>query len=883
MLVITDERRITMAQENMENLRLIYTEHSFMVDEIRLTEKMRKNPFVQMFLTDKIKAFYELGFQENGKGLHNSVLFLYKISDYFIKELSSKPELEIAREKTQVELDEDQIEYLLNMAPFAIGSEYIVRSWIIEQIELLNEQFYKQMVQYKGTVQLYLQEKSQNLKVAKRIYFHLVENEGDADFPFAFLATYATKDDQGRIRHMPLRNALIEYQNDRKQLLNLLSCLNDAAKDSALIVQFMETGDIYHPIKMTSKEAYIFLNSVPLFEKCGITCRVPNWWKKKYHNVSVNVSVGDKQPSLLGFDSILSLQPSLCVNGTPLTKKDITRLLMEEEGLTWLKGQWVEVNHNRLKQLLEQLEDYTGTVTLKQALTKEYFAEKEIDVDLGIEISNGLWLNQTLMELKHPEKIKKKARPKCLNAKLRPYQVSGYNWLNQMSELGFGACLADDMGLGKTLQVIAYLEKLRENNPKSRVLLVVPASLLGNWSKEIDKFAPRLDYCILHGKSAPLRIKDFENVDKFLTITTYGMALRLEILQTIQWDCLILDEAQAIKNPVTKQTRTLKKIPSKMRIALTGTPIENDLTNLWSLFDFLNKGLLGSSKEFKEYTKNMMVDAESTSKLKALISPFILRRLKTDKKIISDLPDKIEILDHVDLSKRQIVLYRKEVEKTKERIENSEGFERRGVVLALLTKLKQICNHPDEFIKDTNFDPKDSGKFTMLKELCETIYEKRERVLVFTQYKEMCEPLSKYLESIFHKKGYIVHGSIPVKERTKIVEQFNDTDHYIPYIVLSLRAAGTGLNLVSANHVIHFDRWWNPAVENQASDRAYRIGQKKNVFIHKLISNGTIEEKIDQLISSKKELAESILATSKENWITELDNEQLMELLRLDV
>lgn len=386
-----------------------------------------------------------------------------------------------------------------------------------------------------------------------------------------------------------------------------------------------------------------------------------------------------------------------------------------------------------------------------------------------------------------------------------------------------------------------------------------------------------MTYHILHGKTNIL------DEDCFATITTYGMALRNEYLQERVWDCLILDEAQAIKNPATKQTRAIKKIPSQMRIAMTGTPIENDLSNLWSLFDFLNKGLLGSATDFKNYTKKVQAYPEYITKLKMMVSPFILRRLKTDKSIISDLPDKMEITEHVDLSKRQIVLYRKEVEKAEDLILESEGMERRGIVLGLLTRLKQICNHPDQFIHDTNFNPKDSGKYAMLKKLCETIYEKRERVLVFTQYKEMCEPLSDYLESIFHKKGYIIHGGIPAKKRTEIVEKFNNEDEYVPYIVLSLKAAGTGLNLTAANHVIHFDRWWNPAVENQASDRAYRIGQTKEVFVHKLVSNGTIEEKIDQIIESKQELAESILATGQEKWITEMDTKELLDLFRLDV
>lgn len=486
-----------------------------------------------------------------------------------------------------------------------------------------------------------------------------------------------------------------------------------------------------------------------------------------------------------------------------------------------------------------------------------------------------------MQEMRQPRHIQKQSLPEDFDATLRHYQQEGYNWLNIMYTFGFGACLADDMGLGKTIQVIAFLEKLREEDADAKCLLVVPASLLGNWESEMRKFAPDLHYFILHSS----KIKDYQAYQEdnpYLTITTYGMASKIEGLSQRDWNVLILDEAQAIKNPITKQTKTMKKIPARFRIAMTGTPIENDYSNLWSLFDFLNKGLLGSFDQFKRFSKTIEDYPENTTKLRNLVSPFILRRLKTDKSIISDLPDKIEIVDHVNLSKRQIVLYKKQVEQLKEDIETAQGMERRGIVLSYITKFKQICNHPDQFNHDISFKAIDSGKYQMLKELCTTIYEKRERVLVFTQYREMCEPLSQYLASIFHKEGYIINGSTPIKKRTEIVNKFQ-SEHYIPYIVLTVKAAGTGLNLTAANHVIHFDRWWNPAVENQASDRAYRIGQKKKVFVHKLVSTGTIEEKIDELITSKQSLANNILSINDQINITEMSNDELINLFQLEV
>ena len=515
----------------MDQLNFIFTKNSFHIDEAK------DSAWAELFKENKYTALYELGFKNNLKGLTPSAFYLYQLSQKFIEVLSRSPELEVAREETIIDLSSDDLDYLMSMIPFAIGTEYINERWIKNIIKHLNEQFKKDMTSYKGTAQMYLQEKSQDLKAAKRIYFHLVENEEDSEFPFAFLATYATKDIENRIVHMPLKHALIEYKNDQKQLLDLLSCLNDVAQKIGLIAKFMETGDLFHPIRLTSQEAYTLLKSVPDIEASGIKCRVPNWWKKKYSSVKINVNIGEKKPSLLGFESILSAQPSLIVNGHALTKKEISELLKMEEGLGWLKGQWVEINHNKLQQLLEQMEKYDGTISLKDALTKTYISDEDnVDVDLGVQISNGKWLRETLGQLKDPSKIRNKAKPKYLKATLRPYQKNGYNWLNQMNDLGFGACLADDMGLGKTIQVISFLEKMYENNKESHVLLIVPASLLGNWSKEIDKFAPRMTYHILHGKTNIL------DEDCFATITTYGMALRNEYLQERVWDCLILDE-----------------------------------------------------------------------------------------------------------------------------------------------------------------------------------------------------------------------------------------------------------------------------------------------------------------------------------------------------
>lgn len=872
-----------MAQEHnaMVSLQFVFTPESFHLDTVSKGDAGDAKRWEMEFQEDRYAALYQLGFQDHIEGLSQSARFLQVLAVSYMEALTSHSELELAREQVEVPISEEMLEHLSQAIPFAIGVEYINKEWMEGIFEQLTKVFAQEIMRYHGSVRMYLAEKSQHLQVAQRIFFHLVEDGGE-DFPFAFLVTYATRDEEGSIRHMPLKYALIEFKNDRNKLISLLSCLNKAAEVSPLLASFMEKGELFHPLGLLAEEAYEFLKSIEKFEACGIMCRVPNWWKKKYASVSLSVQMGDQKPSMLGFDALLQMQPALRVNGRVLSKVEIQQLLEQTEGLALLKGKWVEVDHDKLRKLLEEMESYGGMITMRDALRMNMeLTEEDKDADGGVVMSNGAWLHQLLANLRTPSKMEKYTVPDTFHAVLRPYQQSGYSWLSYMNELGFGACLADDMGLGKTVQVLAYLDSLRQQQPDAKILLIVPASLLGNWEKEVKRFAPAIDMSILHGKTSALLAEELQEQMHFLTITTYGIAAHLTLLQDTVWTCIILDEAQAIKNPLTKQTKAVKKLSSQMRIAMTGTPIENELSNLWSLFDFLNKGLLGGAKEFQRFAKKMDEHPEISNKLKSMVSPFILRRLKSDRTIISDLPEKLETVDYVKLNRKQVVLYRKLMAQMEVKIQESDGMARRGLVLSTITKLKQICNHPDQYLGQQDFVPKDSGKFGVLRELCETIYEKRERVLVFTQYREITEQLSNFLETIFHKRGFVLHGGTSVKNRTKIVEEFNG-EAYIPYIVLSVKAGGTGLNLTSANHVIHFDRWWNPAVENQASDRAYRIGQTKNVMVHKLVCEGTIEEKINELINSKKALADNIIGARGEQWITEFSNEELMSMLRLE-
>lgn len=676
-------------------------------------------------------------------------------------------------------------------------------------------------------------------------------------------------------------HALQEYRQDTNTLVHLLSTVDKAGTQSAFIKELCNSGELMHPLKFTVEEAYTFLKEIPIYEASGIVCRVPKWFKQRVSKIGINITSGEREPSFLGMDSLLDFHVQICVDGEVLSQSQLQQLASMEEGLAFIKGKWVEIKQGELDKILtvyEQVqEDLKDGLTLKEALRLQ-LQEQQKEEDAIISLQHGTWLKDIFARMSKPQ-IDKNIQVQ-VQASLRPYQHVGVHWLHDLQTLGFGACLADDMGLGKTLQVLAFLT-MKQNIDK-QTLLVVPASLLSNWEDEILRFTPQLTYVIAHSSNREAQLDETLLQHHQLIITTYSMCSRFAWMMEHHWDILILDEAQAIKNPNTKQTKTMKKINADFRIALSGTPIENRLMDLWSLFDFLNNGLLGTNKEFKEFVKDLQKEenTQGYARLREMTAPFILRRLKTDKHVLSDLPDKIEMKTYAQLSKKQLALYHDLVDNLKEKLENSEGIQRKGLVLSSLMKFKQICNHPDEYLGGTNYDYKESGKFIRLQEICEEIYEKHERVLVFTQFKEMIEPLYHFLEGIFHTSGVTLHGSHSVKHRKEVVERFQ-SETYVPFMVVSIKAGGVGLNLTKASHVIHFDRWWNPAIENQATDRAFRIGQKKNVIVHKFICEGTIEEKIDAMIEQKKALSQDIIQDGKETWLTEMSNEELLHMFDL--
>ncbi len=825
----------------------------------------------------------ELAFSDVRTRLSSSMDFWRNFAGNMEVQLRNLENPESARTESVINLTSSEFRHILDAVPLTQGSEYVTLNLLQKSWNELIQTFRHNLAIFNGTVEEYVQTFNPDIHLAGRVYFHLVENPRDKQ-PFAFMATYSTGlTESGKSRHVPLKFALQEFSGRRESLLELLSTVYTASERSNLINGLIESGELFHPLSWTADEAYTFLSEVDIYEQSGIICRIPNWWKARSSKLRLTVSLGDKQPPMVGLDAIVSISPSLSIDGVPISKEEIQLLLQENEGLAFLKNRWVQVDKEKLQQTLDAYqkarEMMEKGLSLREAMSLQLNSHGVFSAgDDSVELSNGEWLENVITSLQNPRSLEGVLQDGDFTATLREYQQQGVNWLWFLYRLGFGACLADDMGLGKTIQILAFLNVLKQHEPESSSLLVVPASLLGNWLQEAKRFFPKLRIYGAH----PSLNKVIKNPDcSFdLIITTYSLVQRYKWIQENHWTCAILDEAQAIKNPATTQAKAVKRINAGMRISLTGTPVENRLGDLWSQFDFLNRGLLGTSSEFKRFANGLNDNPEGYSRLRQIISPYILRRLKTDKSIIADLPEKVEMKSYAELTKKQVVLYRKLTEDLMELIENSEGIQRRGLVLSYLMKFKQLCNHPDQYSGQDGYAPEDSGKFLRLGQICEIVQQKRERMLVFTQFKEITQALHDYLEVLFGRPGLILHGQVAVGKRKNLVERFQGRE-YIPFMILSIKAGGVGLNLTNANHVVHFDRWWNPAVENQATDRAFRIGQKRDVLVHKFVTRGTIEERIDDMIEEKKELAEHVVSKSGEKMLTELDNSELIKMLTL--
>lgn len=643
--------------------------------------------------------------------------------------------------------------------------------------------------------------------------------------------------------------------------------------------------------KLDAATAYQFLTRESIaLEEAGYGIILPAWWTRRGTRTKPTVRANVKTPRMQGGGGVslattLELNLEVALGDRVMTARELEALAQLKTPLVRLRGQWVELNASEIRAALD-FWNRKGETTLKDVIRLAVGASETpggFDVD-GVATSG--WLEDLLGQLTGRAEFQELEAPEGFCGTLRPYQQRGYSWLAFLRRWGLGACLADDMGLGKTVQTLAAIQQDRRECVEGPTLLVCPTSVLNNWRKEAARFTPDLSLMVHHG---PGRKRDAEFVEAArqhaIVVASYGVLARdVRFMAEVPWRGIVLDEAQNIKNPATRQARAARSLGAEYRVALTGTPVENHVGDLWSVMQFLNPGLLGTEGEFKrDYFVPIQAERDegAAQRLQRATGPFILRRLKTDRAIISDLPEKMETREFCPLTREQATLYEAVLREAEEAWEEVEGIERRGAILGTLTKLKQVCNHPRQLLGDNSAIAGRSGKLARLQDMLEEIIAVGDRALIFSQFAEMGAILQRHIQDTFGREALFLHGGVSRRQRDRMVERFQDAGNGPPVFILSLRAGGTGLNLTAANHVFHYDRWWNPAVENQATDRAFRIGQTSNVQVHKFMCAGTLEERIDLMIEAKQATAERVVGTG-EGWLTELSNDELRDVLSLN-
>ncbi len=676
----------------------------------------------------------------------------------------------------------------------------------------------------------------------------------------------------------------------------LLEDLGRAARWYPLLTKALAVA---HPTaaKLTTAQAYEFMRIIaPMLKENGFNVLLPAWWRDARHRLNMTLRVrraADETSAVqagagwFGLNTLVDFDWQVAVGDTPLGQKEFEQLAALKVPLVRVRGQWVELAADEIERTVSYFEKLRtqGAMTLGAAL--QVTARARSADSPVFDVQGEAALGGLLATLADDARVAPVSVPVQFKGTLRPYQERGVAWLAFLSQYGFGACLADDMGLGKTVQVIAHLLRVRAARATARMpwLIVCPMSVVSNWAHELHRFAPSLKVWVHHGATrASGTVLARKARGHAAVITTYAVAQRdVTQLQAITWHGLVIDEAQNIKNPETKQAQAIRALRSATRIALTGTPVENRLTDVWAIMEALNPGYLGTLAQFTASYVTPIEryhDEQRARTLRTLIQPFLLRRMKTDPAIISDLPEKNEMTVYCTLTREQATLYQAVVADMLEKIDGSDGITRRGLVLAALVKLKQVCNHPAHFLGDGSALADRSGKLARLEEMLTEALAEDDRALIFTQFQTMGALLHAQLRQRLPCGVQFLHGGTPKAARDAMVAEFQRNPHGPRVFILSLKAGGTGLNLTAANHVFHFDRWWNPAVEDQATDRAFRIGQTRNVQVHKFVCTGTLEERIDEMIRDKRALAARIIGAG-EQWLTEMSTAQLRNLFAL--
>ena len=791
---------------------------------------------------------------------------------------------------TCIKPDEMSLCVQSNHAPLIHGREYLNEEFLSSIYGKINETVKQKCISSGTDIGRYLEQflPSSTLRGMLVLYFSAPDTSGETPFCLDFLWEYQ---ENGISRIIQLKDLGEKLKDDEDSIYLICSYLLPFIESR----MWQEIGARFiQKTRLSAAQAFSFLKNYREIQCLGYKIRLDEKLgngKLPRPQVCVQFNSGASGVRLKCSD-FLEFSIFGAIEGAELSDEEITQIERCKDNLIFLKGRWIEVEPDSFSKIIAYWQEkkslkrklsYFDVLWLKAGVNpfrdtadSIFFSQENCFFD----ITDDFQVHREDLGDSSPAQLGMLLPNSIL--KLRHYQEVGVNFLWKITALGFGACLADDMGLGKTIQILALIDLWKREGKlqKAPVLLVMPPTLFFNWRAECERFVPDLRVAILHG-SVPWEKKRFlQNHSDFLNsydlvFTSYGMLTILSDLENLSFAAIIADEAQTIKNPATKQSRAIRKLNGKYRIALTGTPVENRIEDLWSIFDFINPGLLRDLKSFQAFARSLNNDY---SAIRKLIKPFILRRLKTDTDIVPELPDKIEYKHYCRLGKEQVNLYKAEIDRLRNDLAQKDNSQ--GIIFSILTKLKKICNHPDHYLKRSEYNVELSGKFETLKQLIEQIVEMDEKVLIFTQFREIIAPLKIFIEQNFKVPAYCLHGGVAIKERKELVQKFQSVDGSACFI-LSLKAAGVGLNLIKANHVIHFDRGWNPAVEQQASDRAFRIGQKKNVLVHKLICKGTLEERIDQLMADKMKLASDLLSDGIEKILVDMTHDELIDFLSL--